>query len=132
MNAELIMASLLNADSITNIVGNRRALGQLPQNTSYPALVYRLIDNVPQPNVDYRNGPQRASARFQINPLGSSISEIKAIHSAIRSVLDFKQQQTVAGKLIVSCRLVIVNPMEKDIESNIWTQSADYILTYYE
>lgn len=132
MNAELVMASLLNATAVTNLVGNRRALGQLPQNTAYPALVYQLVDNMPQPNVAYQNGAQRARARFQINPLGASIADVKAIHAAVRSVLDFKHQQTVAGKLVVSCRLEMMQPMEKDIDANIWTQAADYILTYYE
>lgn len=132
MNAELIIASLLNAAAITNLVGNRRALGQLPQNSAYPALVYQLIDNIPRPNIAYQNGPQRTIARFQINPLAGSIAEVKSIHEAIRSVIDFKHHQTVAGKLVVSCRLDMMQSMEKDIDSNIWTQPADYILSYYE
>ena len=132
MNAELIIASLLSDASIIALVGNRRALYQLPQNTSYPALVYNLIDGIPQPNVAYQNGPQRAQARIQINPLALTVGEIKSIHSAIRNVLDFKHQQTIAGKLVVSCRFDSMQPMEKDLDANIWTQSADYILSYYE
>jgi hypothetical protein len=132
MSAELIMASLLNAPAITNIVGTRRALGQLPQNTAYPALVYQLIDDIPRPNVSYKNGAQRTVARIQINPLAGSIAEVKSIHAAIRSVIDFKHHETVAGKLVVSCRLDMTQSMEKDIDSNIWTQPADYILSYYE
>jgi 3-hydroxymyristoyl/3-hydroxydecanoyl-(acyl carrier protein) dehydratase len=132
MNAEIIIAALLNHASITALVGNRRALLQLPQNTSYPALVYNIVDGVPQPNVAYQHGAQRAFVRFQINPLAQTVAEIKAIHTAIRNVLDFKHQQTVAGKLVVSCRFDNMQPMEKDLDANIWTQSADYILTYYE
>ena len=132
MSAELIVASLLNNAAITNLVGTRRALSQLPQNSAYPALVYNLIDNIPRPNVAYQNGPQRTVARIQINPLAGSIAEVKSIHNAVRNVIDFKHHQTVAGKLVVSCRLDMIQSMEKDIDSNIWTQSADYILTYYE
>ena len=132
MNAELIMAALLNAPAITNLVGNRRALGQLPQNTAYPALVYQIIDNIPRPNVAYQSGAQRTVARIQINPLAGSIAEVKSIHAAIRSVIDFTHQKTIAGKLVVSCRLDMMQSMEKDIDSNIWTQPADYILSYYE
>jgi len=51
MNAEIIIANLLNVTGITNLVGNRRALGQLPQNTVMPALVYNIIDGVAEPNV---------------------------------------------------------------------------------
>ena len=132
MNAEIIVASLLNNAAITNIVGARRALGQLPQNTAMPALVYQIIDGVPEPNVAYQVGSQRALARIQINPLGLTIPDVKSIHAAVRSVLDFKHQQTVAGKLVISCRFDTMREISKDIDSGIWTQSADYILRYYE
>ena len=132
MNAEIIIASLLSDASIVALVGNRRALYQLPQNTAYPAVVYNLIDGIPQPNVAYQNGRQRAQARIQINPLALTVGEIKSIHAAIRNVLDFKHQQTIAGKLVVSCRFDSMQPIEKDLDANIWTQSADYILSYYE
>lgn len=132
MNAEIIIAALLNDASITALVGSRKALLQLPQNTAYPAVVYNLVDGVPQPNVAYQYGAQRAFARFQINPLAQTVTEIKAIHAAIRNVLDFKHQQTVAGKKVISCRFDTMQPMEKDLDANIWTQSADYLLTYYE
>lgn len=132
MNAEIIVATLLSNASITALVGARRALVQLPQNTAYPALVYNLIDSVPQPNVAYQYGAQRASARIQINPLAQTVAEIKAIHTAIRAVLDFKHQQIVAGKKVISCRFDMMQPMDKDLDANIWTQAADYILDYYE
>lgn len=132
MNSELIIASLLSDSTIAALVSTRRALGQLPQNTAYPALVYNVIDGLPQPNVAYQNGLQRAFVRFQINPLAQNIADVKAIHAACRNVLDFKHQQTVAGKLIVSCRFDSIQPMEKDLDANIWTQSADYVMTYYE
>ena len=111
---------------------NRRASAQLPQNTAYPAVVYNLIDGIPQPNVAYQNGAQRAQARIQINPLALTVAEIKSIHAAIRNVIDFKHQQTIAGKLVVSCRFDSMQPMEKDLDANIWTQASDYILSYYE
>lgn len=132
MNPEIIIAALLADSSITALVSTRKALGQLPQNTAYPAIVYNVVDGVPQPNVAYQHGAQRAFSRVQINPLAQTIGEIKSIHAAIRNVLDFKHQQTVAGKLVVSCRFDSLQPMEKDLDANIWTQAADYILTYYE
>ena len=132
MNPELIIASLLSDSTIAALVSTRRSLAQLPQNTAYPALVYNVIDGLPQPNVAYQNGLQRAFVRFQINPLAQNIADVKAIHAAVRNVLDFKHQQTVAGKLIVSCRFDSIQPMEKDLDANIWTQSADYVMTYYE
>lgn len=132
MNPEIIIATLLNTPAITNLVGNRRALGQLPQNSTFPALVYNVIDSVPVPNVAYQVGKQMARARIQFNPLAVNISDIKQIQAALRTVLDFKHQQTVATKLVVSCRLATIGDMEKDTDADIWTQSVDYILQYYE
>lgn len=132
MNAEIIIANLLNVTGITNLVGNRRALGQLPQNTAMPALVYNIIDGVAEPNVAYQVGAQRAFARIQINPLALTITELKSINQAVRTALDFKHQETVAGKLIISCRFDTIREISRDIDSGIWTQSTDYILRYYE
>lgn len=56
MNAELIIATLLSDASIVALVSTRRALAQLPQNSAYPAVVYNLIDGMPQPNVAYQHG----------------------------------------------------------------------------
>lgn len=132
MNAEIIVASLLNQSAITALVGNRRALGQLPQNTAMPALVYNIIDGVPEPNVAYQKGPQLAYARIQINPLALTIPEVKAIHAAIRGAIDFTHQQIIANKKVISCRFDTIRQIDRDIESGIWTQPADYILRYYE
>lgn len=132
MNAEIIIANLLNSPTITALVSNRRALSELPQNTTFPALVYNIIDGIPEPNVAYQLGAQRAFARIQINPLALTIPEVKSIHAAVRNVLDFTHQKTVAGKNVISCRFDTIREMTRDIESGIWTQSADYILRYYE
>ena len=132
MNAEIIMAALLNVTGVTALVGNRRAVGQLPQNAGFPAIVYSLISNTPNPNVAYQIGAQRARARFQINPLALTLPEIKSIHAAVRTALDFKHQATVAGKLVVSCRLVSMGIAERDNDAGVWTQPADYMLEYYE
>lgn len=132
MNPELIVAALLNHPSITALVGTRRALAQLPQNTAMPAIVYNVLNADPRPNLDYADGPQMAQARIQLNPLALTIPEVKAIHSALRAVLDFKHNSTVAGKLVVSCRFNLLGPMDKDNEAGIWTQPADYLLAYYE
>jgi len=132
MNPEIIMASLLNKTAITALVGARRALGQLPQNSSMPALVYNVVTSMPEPNIAYNVGAQRAFARIQINPLALTIPDVKSIHAAVRSSIDFTHQQTVAGKLVISCRLATSGEMTRDNDSGIWTQPVDYILRYYE
>lgn len=132
MNPELIVAALLNHASITALVGDRKALAQLPQNSAFPALVYQVVTATPEPVLNFASGPQMAQARIQINPLAVTVGEVKAIHAAVRAVMDFKLQTVVAGKRIVSCRLDNIGPSDRDMDSGLWTQSADYMLMYYE
>jgi hypothetical protein len=132
MNPELIIAAMLNTQGISALVGTRRAMTQLPQNTAFPALVYTVIDDIPLPNLRFNVVPQRAQARVQINPLAKTIAEVKAIHEQVRLAMDFKLQQTFAGKTVISSRLDIFGTPEKDLDTGIWTQSADFLVSYYE
>lgn len=132
MNPELIIAAMLNTSGITVLVGTRKAMSQLPQNTAFPALVYTVIDAVPQPHLHYSVERQMARARVQINPLAKTMAEVKAIHDQVRSAMDFKHQQTYAGKTVISSRLDLFGSPEKDLDTGTWTQSADYMVSYYE
>jgi hypothetical protein len=132
MNVEVIVAAFLNHPTITALVGNRRALYQLPQNSAMPAIVYNIIDNIPQPVVNFSEGPQMARARVQINVLANTIAEVKNIHAAIRARMDFKHHQTVANKLVVSSRIDIMGPMDRDENTGVFNQPTDYFVMYYE
>jgi hypothetical protein len=131
MNPELIVAALLNQTAITALVGNRRALARLPQNSTYPGLVYQVVDAEPRPSVNYAVD-NMAFARIQINPIAVTLPEVKNIHAVVRTAIDFKHHQTFAGKLVVSCRFETLGPVDRDDDAGIWTQPADYILRWYE
>ena len=132
ISAELLIATMLNTPSIVALVGTRRALVQLPPNTPMPALVYTVIDSKPTPTVAYQFGEQRALARIQINPLATTIGELKAIHEAVRTVLDFKHQTIVVDQKVISCRLDLMGPVDKDTDAGVWTQPYDYLLNFVE
>lgn len=132
MNPELIVASMLNVAGITALVGNRRAMGQLPQNTAFPALVYTIVDATPMPHLNYSVERQMARARIQINPIAKTIPEVKSILDAIRAAMDFKLQQVYATKTVISSRMELLGPIEKDDDLGVWTQSVDYMLMWYE
>lgn len=132
ISAELLIATMLNTPSIVALVGTRRALVQQPPNTPMPALVYTVIDSKPTPTVAYQFGEQRALARIQINPLATTIGELKAIHEAVRTVLDFKHQTIIVGQKVISCRLDLMGPVDKDTDAGVWTQPYDYLLNFVE
>jgi hypothetical protein len=46
--------------------------------------------------------------------------------------MDFKLQQVFAGKTVISSRVELLGPIEKDDEIGVFTQSVDYMLMYYE
>lgn len=132
MNPELIVAAMLNVAGVTNLVGNRRAMGQLPQNTAFPALVYTIVDATAMPHLNFSTERQMARARIQINPIAKSIPEVKSILDAVRAAMDFKLQQVYATKTVISSRMELLGPIEKDDDLGVWTQSVDYMLMWYE
>ena len=132
MNPELIVASMLNNAGVIALVGDRRAMGQLPQNSAFPAIVFTIVDATPMPHLNFSIERQMARARIQINPIAKTIGEVKSILVAVRSAMDFKLQQVFAGKTVISSRVELLGPIEKDDEIGVFTQSVDYMLMYYE
>ena len=130
MTPELIVAKLLNDATITALVGDRVACKLLPQNSNYPAIVYSVISFVWQPHLNVSES-QMAQARIQVNPLATTIAEIKAIHAAVKSLLAWQRNVTVVGKKIIVIKPDALGPLQKDDELGLWTQYADYLMIYY-
>ena len=65
------------------------------------------------------------------NPLPPEEGAGQAIEQ-VRLAMDFKLQQTYAGKTVISSRLDMFGSPEKDLDTGTWTQSADYFVSYYE
>lgn len=132
MSGSTLISTWLQDELITDLVGNRKALGRLKQGTTYPALVYQVF-MTPEPHVDYQNRPQLAMLRVQFNPLATSVAGVEAIADAIRELMDFKHQVLIGGKRVVSSRLEQEGTIDPDGEDPaIYTQPIDYIVWYYE
>ena len=132
MSAELLIPAMLNDATITALIGDRLALNRLPTNTAFPACVYQIISDTPDPFIDYNNGNQPTRARVQINPLAETVGVLIQIQSAIKNLLNFKHSTTYSGILIISCRIEMLGNFEQDIETGIWTRPIDYFLQYYQ
>lgn len=133
MNTDAIVHSMLAASQpISDVVGDRFAMGQLPQGTLYPALVYHIVTAVPVSEVSYQRRSQRISARVQFSPLAVEWEDVVAIHAALRSTFDFIHATTVGSNFVVSSRFELLTQPARDDEFGIWTQPADYLLVYYE
>lgn len=128
MNPEPIVDALLRAPAVAAVVGTRVALEQLPQGTAYPALVYRTVSVTP---LDRLCAPAVAStSRVQVNPLARSMGEVIALHALVRAAVEGFAQRTVTGRRLVCARFEGLGPASKDEFTGVWTQPADYMLTY--
>jgi len=130
LQAETLVSSLLNVPAVIDLVGDKRALARLPHNAHMPALVYNVLNDIPDPMVNYRTSTLH-KARVQLNPLAKSIGEVKQIQQAIETAMNFKQNVPVGQALLIWCRLDLTGQMDKDDETGVWTQPVDYILQYY-
>jgi len=130
LQAETLVSSLLNVPPVIDLVGDKRALARLPHNAHMPALVYNVLNDIPDPMVNYRTSTLH-KARVQLNPLAKSIGEVKQIQQAIETAMNFKQNVPVGQALLIWCRLDLTGQMDKDDETGVWTQPVDYILQYY-
>lgn len=123
---ENIVDALLRVPAITGTA--KLALVELPQGTTYPAVVYSIVSNVPEETLC---GPALAfSARVQINPLAASMAAVNALHSAIKTAMESDTTRTVSSKAVRYCRLTGYGPTSKDEFTGMWTKPADYQILY--
>ena len=130
MTPELLTATFL-AQSTVTAVASSVALSQLPKGAAFPAIVYQTIDLVPQRNVNHLDGTL-AQARVQITGIAKSIAELKSVLAAVRTVMDYQHNVTVGGATVVSSRFASMGFVDRDNESGLWVQSADYLVLFYE
>lgn len=128
MSAEAITDALLRAaQPITDAVGNRIALEQLPQGSEYPAIAYRIVSDI---GIQYLSEKVSESiARVQVNPLAADPGALVALHATVRVAME-GSNAAIAGHRILSCRFEAFGPHSKDGFTGMWTKPADYILIY--
>ena len=130
MTPELLTATFLNQSTVT-AVASSVALSQLPKGATFPAIVYQTIDLVPQRNVNHLDGTL-AQARVQITGIAKSIADLKSVLAAVRTVMDYQHNVTMGGATVVSSRFASMGFVDRDNESGLWVQSADYLILFYE
>jgi hypothetical protein len=131
MSIELITSALLNVSGVTAIVGDRRALSQLPQGTSMPAVVYEGISTTPQLTMNAASGPQLLISRVQITALALNPGDVAAILTAVMAALNLKSG-TYAGKQVASVIRDMKTSITKDNDAGVWYGSQDFMVHWYE
>ena len=130
MSIEAIIAGYLADTGVAALVGTKVALTRLPQNTQPPAIVYRIVSQVPRLATDLR--APRAQARVQIDAIAIDAPDVTSIHAAVRAAMDLRFGETVAGKHVVSSQRVFAGMLDRDDAAGVWIQPVDYLIHWYE
>lgn len=131
MSAELVAASMLNVAGVTALVGNRRAVSQLPQGTGMPALVYEAISTMPVMTVNASGGAQLLISRVQVTALAIDAAGVAQVLSAAMSAMNLKSG-SYGGKSVVSSIRDMSTGLAKDNDAGVWFGSQDFMIHWYE
>ena len=87
MSANKITYNILSTNAaLTALISTRLNPVRIPQGSSFPAVSYNLVSEVPNPT---KSGHSRTEfARVQVNAYGNTLASAEAVASAIRTAFE--------------------------------------------
>lgn len=87
MSANKITYNILSTNAaLTALISTRLNPVRIPQGSSFPAVSYNLVSEVPNPT---KSGHSRTEfARVQVNAYGNTLASTEAVASAIRTAFE--------------------------------------------
>lgn len=136
MRAEKVIFALLSADAgVQALVGagiNLRLYpARIPQNPTWPALVYETTGADEVTPMDAQAGYQIVRTRVQVTALARNYSDVKALLEAVRKACLYKSG-LIATVQVLSVLRDHVGPDQFDADVSLYMQSVDFIVTHYE
>lgn len=102
-----------------------------PQSGTLPAVVTTLLSIVPDGVLDQSAGPNLYRARVQADCYDSTYSGMKDLVDAVRAAAHLKSGYC-AGYLVVSSVMDVVAGDDVDLDTGIYSQAVDFLITYYD
>lgn len=124
--AELIAAALLSG-----VAGGRVYPVIRPQAGTLPAVVTNLISLSPDARLTQTVGANLYRARVQADCFDSTYAGLKTTVDAVRAAVHLKSG-TYAGKSVVSSIIDTVLADDVDLDTGIYSQSVDFLITFYD
>lgn len=124
--AELIAAALLSGVASGRVYPVIR-----PQAGTLPAVVTNLISLSPDARLTQTVGANLYRARVQADCFDTTYAGLKATVDAVRAAVHLKSG-TYAGKAVVSSVIDSVLADDVDLDTGIYSQSVDFLLTFYD
>ena len=124
--AESIAAALLSG-----VAGGRVYPVMRPQAGTLPAVVTTLISLVPDGVLDQSAGPNLYRARIQADCFEGTFAGLKTLVDAVRAAVHLKSG-TYASKVVVASLFDIAGPDDLDLDTGVYSQSVDFLITFYD
>lgn len=99
---KFIRARLAATSAVTDLIGTRIHPIVLPQNATYPAVVYSITAERIDYTKGYAGNMDRVTVQFNI--WGDDYDELESIHDAIEAALDYNEG-TAGGETMDSIRI---------------------------
>lgn len=124
------------AESITYALLSAVASGRVypvirPQAGALPAVVTTLIGSYPDGVIDQSAGPNLYRARVQADCFASTYSALKTLVDEVRAAVHLKSG-TYAGFAVVSSVMDNVSVDDVDLDTGIYSQAVDFLITFYD
>lgn len=125
MAAEAALAQrLLSATGVTALVGTRVEPLLLPDNASYPSVVYRTFDR--EPTSTFADDVALSATSIEVESYGTTYASARATADAVKSALQ-RWSGTVAG-IVVDHVFYEDETADYDSEARVFVISQDYRL----
>ena len=133
MSGVSVVINLLTANAtLTATVPAARIMGGvLPLNTAMPCISVRQISGVERKTVSMAETVRYVTDRAQVTVMAKTYAQMKSILALVRAALPVSTGATVAGIAVQSILHESTGPEFHDINADIQSQSADYMVSYH-
>jgi hypothetical protein len=133
VSAEAVTYALLSAASaVTAVVSDRIYPGQLPLEAQPPAIVYELIDAVPEGNIDTFEATHVTRSRVQVNLIAADYA---VLHNTLRNAVVGamrNQRGTFGGVVVHAIMLDHDGTPNFDQGVELWHRPIDFIIYHQQ
>lgn len=122
-------ALILSRSGVTDAIGQRLYPEILPDNVTWPAVVYSQISDVPiytNDNAHAEGGTCFRSVRYQIDSYGNSLADVRRVDEAIRAAIGGFRGRS--GGRTFGAVMRQNSQVARYDDENLWRITTDYLV----
>ena len=127
MSLEAGVVARLNAvTAVTDLTSTRIYADTLPDGTTHPAIIYRIVTTIPfDSNINADGGIFQS--RVQLTLVSDTKSETITLMEAVKTAL-IRYKGSTGGSTFIDTRLMDISDQAYDIETNQTARIMDFII----